>query len=311
MKKSGNDLLARAEDLRAGRTPFVLATVVRAQRPTSAKPGDRALVLADGTMEGFVGGGCAQSTVRLHGLRLLRTGESALLHITPDAAGTDATEGLVTVGNPCASGGTLDIFLEAMLPAPMVRVFGDSPVARALVRVGQALGYDAAATADATAALPADLGAMVVASHGGDEALVLAAALRAQVPYVALVASRRRGAAVLAELDLPGELTQRVHTPAGLDIGARTAAEVALSVYAEMVTLQRRPEAPVPEPPVPVAAEAVAGEAMPTQAVDPVCGMTVAITPDTLSVEHEGRTVYFCAPGCRRAFLANPAAYFA
>src|SRR2546423_5898275 len=112
---SRTDLLERAQRLRSARTPFVLATVVRAQRPTSAKAGDQALVLSDGTVDGFVGGTCAESTVRVQGLRLLDTGESTLLRIAP-AAGEQpvAVEGLVTVGNPCLSGGTLEIFLEAM-----------------------------------------------------------------------------------------------------------------------------------------------------------------------------------------------------
>ncbi len=135
------DLLVRADHLRSGRTPFVLATVVRAERPTSAKAGDCALVLPDGTMEGFVGGSCAESTVRLQGLRLLETGESTLLRITPEPDQAESAEGLVTVGNPCLSGGTLEIFLEAMLPPTLVHVFGDAPVARALASVGEALGY--------------------------------------------------------------------------------------------------------------------------------------------------------------------------
>src|SRR2546429_2720136 len=130
---------SRADLLRSGRTPFVVATVVRAERPTSAKPGDRALVLPDGSMEGFVGGSCAESTVRTQGLRLLRTGRSTLLRITPTAHEETVAEGLVTVGNPCLSGGSLDIFLEAVLPPMLVHVFGDAPVARALFEVCRAL----------------------------------------------------------------------------------------------------------------------------------------------------------------------------
>src|SRR5882672_9519571 len=119
-------VLTRVDRLRSGRTPFVLATVVRAERPTSAKPGDRALVLPDGSMEGFVGGQCAESTVRLQGLRLLRTGESTLLRITPTASSETVTDGLVTVGNPCLSGGSLDIFLEAMLPPTLIHIYGEA-----------------------------------------------------------------------------------------------------------------------------------------------------------------------------------------
>lgn len=225
-------VLTRVDALTSGRTPFVLATVVRAERPTSAKPGDRALVLPDGSMEGFVGGSCAESTVRLQGLRLLRTGESTLLRITPTELSETVTEGLVTVGNPCLSGGTLEIFLEAMFPPKLVQVYGDGPVARALVDVGRASGHDVREVTDPP---PEDLVALVVASHGHDEEPLLEKALRAGVPYVGLVASRKRGAAVLASLDVTPEQRSRVHTPAGLDIGARTPAEIALSVYAQMV----------------------------------------------------------------------------
>jgi xanthine dehydrogenase accessory factor len=240
------DLLLRAEDLRARRTPFVLATVVRAQRPTSAKAGDTALILADGTLDGFVGGTCATSTVLAQGLRLLASGESTLLHITPDPSSRAVEEGSVTVANPCHSGGALDIFLEPMLPPPLVHVLGDAPVARALVTLGEPLGYSVLATVDPAAPIPPDAVAVVVASHGHDEEPVLTAALRAGVPYVALVASRRRGAAVLSAVEVP-DAAARVHSPAGLDIGARTAPEVALSILAEIIASRPRP---APAPPV-------------------------------------------------------------
>jgi xanthine dehydrogenase accessory factor len=232
------DVLHRADDLRTGRTPFVLATVVRAERPTSAKPGDCALVLPDGTIEGFVGGTCVESTVLRQGLRSLETGESTLLRITPTEGAETLTEGMVTVGNPCLSGGTLDIFLDVRIPPALVHVHGDAPVARALVDLGRALGHEV--TANPSGPLPPDLSAVVLASHGRDEEPVLRAALAAEVPYIGLIASRRRGTAVLDSLGLTGDERARVHTPAGLDIGARTPPEIALSVYAEMVSLRPR-----------------------------------------------------------------------
>jgi xanthine dehydrogenase accessory factor len=296
---AGNTVLTLADDLRSVRTPFVMATVVRAQRPTSAKPGDRALVLPDGSVAGFVGGTCAETTVRTQGLRLLRTGESTLLRITPTAAEETVTEGMVTVGNPCLSGGTLDIFLEAMLPPMLVYVYGDAPVARALLDVGRTLGHDVLHLTDTAADLPADLSALVVASHGRAEDTVLAAALRAGVPYVGLVASPRRGTAVVRELDVTEAERARVHTPAGLDIGARTPAEIALSVYAELIS--ERPGRTRND--MPAAADPV------FEATDPVCGMTVAVSPTSPNLRHENKTVYFCGPGCRQAFADDPARY--
>ena len=312
------DLLAKAETLRQARTPYVLATVVRAERPTSAKAGDSALILADGTLEGFVGGTCAESTVRLQGLRLLQTGTSTLLRITPEdeaAAPTervsDEAEGMIVVNNPCLSGGSLEIFLEAMMPAPLIHVHGDAPVARALVRVGAAAGYDLVA-ADAATVIPPDTAAVVVASHGRGEEAAIAAAVRAEVPYIALVASRKRGEIVLKGV---GVSPERVHSPAGLDIGARTASEVAVSILAEIIATSREPRLLVPDsvPAVPagtVPAESTARPAeLGTTALDPVCGMTVTITADALAAEHAGQMFYFCGSGCKVAFTDDPHRY--
>jgi xanthine dehydrogenase accessory factor len=228
------DVQARAAELRSGRKPYVLATVVRAQRPTSAKAGDRALVLSDGTIEGFVGGVCATDTVRAQGLRLMRTGRATLLRITPEADEPHEEDGLIAVGQPCLSGGTLEIFLEAVLPPVLVHVYGDSPIARAFATVGKAMGYQVEASADPMAAIARDTAAVLVASHGVAEEPVLRDALAKGVPYIGLIASRKRGAAVLARV----EEGERVHVPAGLDIGARTPGEVAVSVYAELISLR-------------------------------------------------------------------------
>jgi xanthine dehydrogenase accessory factor len=331
------DLLARAESLRQARTPYVLATVVRAERPTSAKAGDGALILADGTLDGFVGGTCAESTVRLQGLRLLRTGTSTLLRITPEpeagqpdpenpgqgpvraertARPSGDAEGLTVVNNPCLSGGSLEIFLEAMLPAPLIHVHGDAPVARSLVRIGAALGYDLV-VADASTAIPPDTAAVVVASHGRGEEAALAAAIRADVPYIALVASRRRGEVVLTSV---GAAPGRVHSPAGLDIGARSAAEVAVSILAEIIAtrpaaslahLPDAPAAPASTPGSEPESAARSPQPQPATAVDPVCGMTVTVGPDALTAEHAGQAHYFCGSGCRAAFVDDPHRYVA
>ncbi|WP_204024721.1 XdhC family protein, partial [Sinosporangium siamense] len=226
------DLHATARHLDVRREPYVMATVVRAQRPTSAKAGDRALVRADGTIEGFVGGHCATHTVRTQSLRLLETGSAALLRISPETTEQVEEEGFVNVGQPCLSGGTLEIFLEPVIPPVLVRVHGQGPIARALADVGAALGYQVEGAGDP---LAPDTSAVVVASHGVDELPALRAALDAAVPYVGLIASRKRAASVLT--NLPGG--DRVHSPAGLNLGARTPGEVALSVYAQFVTLTR------------------------------------------------------------------------
>jgi xanthine dehydrogenase accessory factor len=232
-------LAERARQLAAERSTFVTATVVRAKSPTSARAGDVALVLADGTIEGFVGGVCAEESVRLHGLRAMETGESLLLRLVPEAGhDEEVVDGAVTAHNPCHSGGALEIFLDPSLPPPRVNVIGDAPVAQALRELAPHVGLEAA-----DGELGDDDLALVVASHGRDEEPALAAALTAGVPYVGLVASERRGEAVRASLDVADELRERLRTPAGLAIGARTPAEIALSILAEIVQ-ERRAAAP-------------------------------------------------------------------
>ena len=308
----GGVLSERAQELVAERSPFVVATVVRVQRPASVAPASVGLVHADGTIEGFIGGVCAQHSVRFYSLTAIETGEPLLLRIVPapegeeDCGEPDAgvelsrEDGAVTVRNPCLSGGAIEIFLEPVLPVPRVLVAGNSPIVAALRTLGPHLGLEIVAAQDIKDGVltPAagDL-ALVVAAHGDDELATLRAGLEAGVRYVGLVASRKRGAAVIEELRSQGvaeELIARVDTPAGLSIGARTAAETALAILARIVEERRgateRGEAPAER----------RGE--PVTAVDPICGMTVVVGPETPSVEHAGEPVYFCSAGCKRSF---------
>ncbi len=298
----------RADQLRAARVPFVHARVVLAERPTSANPGDEAVVLGDGTIEGFVGGTCAEATVRAQSLAVLRTGRSALVRITPDPEPTQ--DGKVVVHNHCLSGGTLEVFLEPELPTPLVVVVGTSPIAEALADVGAAMGWELT-TWDG--AVPDGAAAVVVASHGRDEEDALATAVAADVDYVGLVASPRRGAAVVASLGLDARDAARIDTPAGLDLGATTPPEVAVSILAGIVSARAARTAAVADDATdrdPDAGTVVTDPAVDT-ATDPVCGMAVATVGGSLHVEHGDTTVWFCGPGCREAFLADPAAFSA
>jgi xanthine dehydrogenase accessory factor len=311
-------LTRRARELTEQGSPFVLATVVRVQRPTSVEPGNVALVRGDGTIEGFIGGVCAQHSVRLYSLKAIETGRPLLLRILPDGEGdgdgegTDGpleedperteeianADGTVTVQNPCLSGGAIEAFLEPVLPAPRVLVYGDSPIVGALVRLAPELGIelltgDSGPSAPAPVPRTGDLG-LIVAAHGRDELPILRAALEAGVPYVGLVASRKRGVAVLGQLREAGlgeDLLSVVETPAGLDIGARTASEIAVSILARIVEVRRRAVVPV-----------TPSADRPATAVDPVCGMTVVVAGDTPSLRRGEETIYFCCMGCKLRF---------
>ncbi len=292
-----NELGVRVQELTERRQPFVLATVVRVRRPTSVRPGDSAVVLGDGTMEGFVGGVCATTSVRLYSLRAIESGEPMLLCLEPGEEGEDAEpalDGAVTERNPCHSGGSMEIFLEPHLPAPRLVIVGDSPIAHALERVGQAAGYYCHVAPAGASDVVDGAAAVVVAAHGSGEEAVLAAALRARVPYVALVASSSRGELVRAELEVDEQLRTHLHTPAGLAIGAETPGEIAISILAEVVA-QSRP-APSRQQATPTSLS-TASPAV-SEANDPVCGMRVAVTDTTPQLLVGETSVYFCCEGC-------------
>ncbi|HEY6396101.1 MAG TPA: XdhC family protein, partial [Solirubrobacteraceae bacterium] len=282
------ELAARAGKLARDRVPFVIATVVGARRPTSVHPGDSAIVLQDGTIEGFVGGVCAESTVRLYSLRVLETGEPLLLRLVPgdgETSTADPVEGAVVEHNPCLSGGSLEIFLDPQLPAARIVVVGSAPIAAALERLGRAADYDVTPGEAADVQTLASAAAVIVASHGSSEERVLSEALVAGVPYVALVASATRGAAVRATLEVPDELRAQLHTPAGLSIGADTPAEIAISILAELIAERHaHPDR---------SAGAGATVAPVVAGIDPVCGMTVAVTAATLYLDVDGERAFF------------------
>lgn len=306
-------------------TAYVEATVVRAQSPTSVRAGDSARVSPDGTIDGFVGGACAEASVRLYALRSLQSGDPVLLRILPSGdEGEPAVEdGAVTVKNPCLSGGALEIFLKPHLPAATLRVVGTTPIAQALAALGRRLGYSVEQGPAEGTEPSADDAAVLVASHGRDEERILTIALRDEVAYVGLVASQRRGDAVKQSLDLPDEQRDRLRTPAGLEIGAETPEEIALSILAEVVALRpsdaaaRRllpGEPELSETTQPAAASAETGDtaepalAAPVEvAVDPVCGMEVALSPASIQLERDGERFYFCSEGCRDSFAAEGA----
>ncbi len=283
----------RAAQLLRTRTPFVHATVVRAQPPASAHAGDEAILLSDGTIEGFVGGQCAQNSVRKAALGALQSGESVLLRVLPDGdVHFPEAPGACVVVNPCLSGGALEIFLVPQVPAPLVRICGATPIADALIGICGMLGYLAAD--DDSGVGMADSTAVVIASHGGPEAETIRAALDAGVGYIGLVASRIRGAAVLAELQLTDAERARVHTPVGLPIGAKTPAEIAVSIVAEVIAAVR----------VEGLSVSALDPHLPAQPIDPICGMPVVVGPTAHRLRLADEDHWFCSAACLASFAA-------
>jgi xanthine dehydrogenase accessory factor len=324
-----NDVLERAAELNRTGVAFVLATVVRAEKPTSAKPGASAIITGDGALTGWVGGSCTEHTVMSQALKALRDGEPRLVRLCPpERLGGARQEGVIEVALTCVSGGTLEVYIEPHLPRPHLVVVGHLPVAFALARLGADLGYAVSVMGPDLTPDRFPAGAqvfdsldfaqlkvtpqtyIVVASHGNYDEEALEGALRSDAPYVALVASRKRAESVvqyLREAGMPADRLSRLKYPAGLDIGAVTPDEIALSILAEIVQVRRQSHThehehgverkAAPEPPAPA------------EAIDPVCGMTVQIAGARYTTTYAGATYYFCAAGCKRSFEREPGTY--
>jgi xanthine dehydrogenase accessory factor len=298
-------LLALAADLERRGEPFVLATVVRCEAPTSAKPGAKALVRADGRVEGWVGGACAEPVVVREALNALRDGRPRLVGLYGEGGGEPGrTEGILDYAMTCHSGGTLEIYVEPYLPAPLLVLVGHGPVVEVLATLAGAAGYSVVPRADAGEAALADLAlgrraSVVIATHADADEDALAHVLSTEAGYVSLVASRRRAAAIverLRERGVPPDRLGRFKAPAGLDLGAITPAEIAVSILAEIVQHHRADKG----------ADVTPALAPPTEAVDPICGMTVTIATARYRSDAAGRTTYFCCLGCKETFERNP-----
>ena len=285
------DVLVEAGRLSAEGRPFVLATVVRVEPPASTRRGDRALVTPGGALAGWVGGACSEPIVIREALRALEDGSARLLRIGPADADREAPADVVVAESSCASEGIVEVLLEPAQPKPLLAVVGAGPAALTLAELARTIGWRV------STALESDVDAVVVATMGRGDEDALAAALAGGAGYVGLVASARRAGVVLGALRERGvseESLARVRSPAGLDLGPSSQEEIAVAVLAELVAWQHtRPGV----------------EVLLAEAVDPVCGMTVAVDGAPETTVHEGIAYYFCHAGCRQRFEADPARY--
>jgi xanthine dehydrogenase accessory factor len=301
-----DDVLDRAAELRERGETFVVATVVRVDPPTSAGPGDKALIAADGTLWGWIGGSCSESLVRREALHAMGDGQPRLVKISPDMA-PEHQPGVVAHVSTCPSAGSLDVFIDPHMPRPVLLVIGDTPAAHTLVRLGATIGYETCAVHPGAVAsdfpeadrvigsldlAPVKLGATtwtVVATMGHYDEEAIEALLPYDVAYIGLVASRKRAATVLAMLtDRGNQGLDRVRRAADSSVGA-TQEEIALAVLAEIVAERqaRQPSYTI---------------ALPETAIDPICGMTVEIKGAMHTLANGETTFYFCSAGCLDAF---------
>jgi xanthine dehydrogenase accessory factor len=302
----GWQVLEKAAELERLGEAFALATVVWRQGPSSGQPGARAIITSTGEVLGWIGGACAEPSVIRQAREVIAEGTPRLLLLgTTDKFGDAIGEGMTVVPIACQSEGALEVYIEPVFPAPHLVVVGRSPMAHTLTDMARALGWRAELL-DWTRLRDAAVGerSMVVVAtqgHGDEEAIEQAVAARPA--YIGLVGSRKRGAAVLgylAERGVPRERLDQVKVPAGLDLGRTTHTEIAVSILAELVQLRASGK---------IAAVQATPRVEIAEAVDPVCGMTVAASQAGRPVVHGDVTYYFCGAGCRGEFESDPASY--
>jgi xanthine dehydrogenase accessory factor len=324
-----DSILDRASQLKAAGKEFAIVTVVRSESPTSAKPGAKAIVHADGTLEGWIGGGCAQPAVLKSVRQALHEGKPRLIRISPERA-DDPEAGIIEFGMACHSGGTLDIFIDPVTARPVLLIVGTSPAGQVLSVLARQVGFTVhAASADATYDLfpQADrvfdtlegltLNApafIVVATQGKRDEAGLEAAIATGAEYIAFIASHRKAAKLkqyLKECGHDGDRVDAIIAPAGVMTGAVTPEEIALSVLTGIVQARRAGRGAVHTAPAVGREVAVLNVSAPqaAEAVDPVCGMTVQTQDAEHRSEYRGRVFYFCCAHCRHSFDKEPEKY--
>jgi len=355
------DIYTRIAELKARGEAFAIATVVGRQAPVSSHLGDKALIFEDGTLEGYIGGSCSREIVRRQALEALKTGKPRLVKITPEAAAkaTLAQAEEVVVPMTCASEGAVEVYLEPQVGKAQLLIVGGTQIALSTAQIAARMSFMVTLACDQPELVgvtpDADIQVMswkdlepwlaaqnpsrtqvLIASQGhyDEDALVLLSKAMSDPAYLGLVASPKRGATVLENLEIlgvPRPAFPGLKYPAGLDLGAKTPDEVAVSILAEMVMVKNA-ERQTPnaerqtlkaERVVPVALEPVALEVVQTVqtalaevpellspgfALDPTSGERLEIAK-AVSAEYGGTTYYFSCANCRAKFLKNPQKY--
>jgi xanthine dehydrogenase accessory factor len=314
-----DQFLSKADELLANNQSFAIAVVVRHQAPSSGKPGDKAIIFSSGEIWGWIGGGCAQPVVVKEALKALEDGQPRLIRISPWSS---PEEGIVDHTMVCHSGGTLDIYIEPVLPKPHLLILGRSPVAVALAKLGKTINYNvsvAAPEADrekfpACDLVQTDLDLsrikitpqtfIVVSTQGHQDEEAVENALRSKASYVAFVASKVKAGKVLEYLKdrgIPETRLRELRAPAGLNIHAASQEEIAVSILAEIIQINRAANETAKTKPEPAAVR--------QEAKDPICGMMVDVGNAKYRSEFRGNAFYFCCAGCKQKFDKQPDQY--
>ena len=303
--------IQRAAELDKEGKPFALATVINASAPTSAKPVAKAIITGDGKMEGWIGGGCSKEVVVEEALKCLNTGRSTILRVTPQPD-TSLNHYVKEVLLTCESGGTLELHIEPILPVTKLLIYGSTPTATALAQMAYVMDFDihlfgaGVTEIEMTKGIqleeqfqsPSGRSVAIVATQGEGDIKALKAAIKTDALHIFFIASRKKGGEVTAGFS-PEDM-DKIKFPAGLDIGAVTPEEIAVSILAEIVQVTREDS---------LAEKVKEDSGLTSEIKDPVCGMTVNSATSEYSLEHNDEMYYFCCGGCKDSFEAEPAQF--
>jgi xanthine dehydrogenase accessory factor len=303
---SGMDVMELAVQLARTGQSYALVTVVWRKPPSSGQHGSKAVITADGQLHGWIGGACAEPVVIREAKKVLAEGEPSLIWLGQDADfdGMHVPEGVLTIPMSCQSEGALQLYIEPVLVAPEVVIVGRSPMAMTLLELVRGVGWHGELIDGSvfTAEMVHSGSIVIVATQGHGDEEALETALGANPAFVGLVASTKRGEAVqgyLLDRGVSPKKLSTVRVPVGLDLGHTTHREIAVSILGELVQRRAAGELrPISMNP--------SIKTEPEEVIDLVCNMTVACVPENRPFDHEGVTYYFCAPGCRVAFVKDP-----
>ena len=311
-----NELIAKEK------TPYAIAMVVNRVAPSSGKPGDKAIIFPDGTIKGWIGGGCTRGIVLKEALLAIQQGKPRLVNISPGAENDHHRKGVVSYNMTCQSGGSVDVYIEPVLSRPHILIMGKSHIGMALSRLSKATGYhvtvlsagadkitfpEADQVIDSSQLDPELISTntyIVVYTQGENDDVALRQAIESGAAYVSFVSSMRKANSIYNALKKQGvkvEELARIKTPAGLNINAKLPEEVAISILAEIIMKLREEKDQV--------AGADSKLNLEEYFINPVCNIPVQRSTAKHVIPHKGIDYFFCCDGCKVSFEANPEKY--
>ena len=317
-----NDLIHQISKYMEQGEEFAVAQVIWREAPSSGKPGDKAIILKDGTMIGWIGGGCVKGIAIKEAHEAIRENKSRLVRINPDEVNGEEDSNHKTYRMTCHSGGTMELFVEPITPNPQLIIVGKSNIARALSKLAIAANLRVNVLSNDVhkgmfpgvnnlhdrvdfSKINIDQNTfIVVATQGEDDEESIRKALETSCNYVGFISSLRKSVKIkeyLEQTELSANRINELKTPVGMDINAKLPEEIAISILAEIVELFRDPNRKVDNE-----SDTVIND---DSYINPVCGVSVSKKDAKHVLEYGAHTVYFCCDGCKVSFKTEPEKY--